>query len=426
MRYRNRIKLAPGINLNLSGSGLSTTLGPRGASVNIGKNGAYLNTGIPGTGLYNRSKIAKSTSRAGLNTSINKSQVGVKLDLNDQYEPIIEIFDPRGINITSPTTINKIKRGAEYKENLKKIYKIYYDLIIEETIEFTELYKHIVKPISKKEIQHKLEDLKLRTYSEKGFHKSKPTEDVVKAQLSKEALIKFNSLLFWKNNKNRIHYVEENLENRLKESIDSWIFEKDTFEKNELLKEVGINEEYQLEYGTNWNSLTSNLNGSEDFVLKNFEAILSEIDIKPEFFIDFEYREEKKTFLIDLDLPEIEHIPKKTATILKSGKLSVKDKSAKQLREDYAQCVNGLGFLIGGIAFLSSSGIEKVIVSAYTQRVDKKDGQTKDDYIYSITFDSNNFSKLNFPKIDPVFAFSSFEHKMELSNSSVFKTITIN
>ncbi|MBR3547580.1 MAG: DUF4236 domain-containing protein [Bacteroidaceae bacterium] len=56
-RYRKRIKIAPGIHVNFSKSGVSTTIGPRGASVNIGKSGTYLNTGIPGTGLYNRQKI---------------------------------------------------------------------------------------------------------------------------------------------------------------------------------------------------------------------------------------------------------------------------------------------------------------------------------------------------------------------------------
>jgi hypothetical protein len=64
LRFRRSIKIAPGIRLNLSGSGLSTTIGPRGASVNIGRHGTFLNTGIPGTGLYARQRIGgvRSTS----------------------------------------------------------------------------------------------------------------------------------------------------------------------------------------------------------------------------------------------------------------------------------------------------------------------------------------------------------------------------
>ena len=68
--FRKRIKIAPGIFINLSKSGASFTIGPKGANVNIGKNSAYVNTGIPGTGLYSRSKITHNTKRS--NTSPNQ------------------------------------------------------------------------------------------------------------------------------------------------------------------------------------------------------------------------------------------------------------------------------------------------------------------------------------------------------------------
>jgi len=58
MRLRKSIKIAPGVKVNLSKSGVSGTLGGKGASVNVGKNGAFLNTSIPGTGIYNRQKIS--------------------------------------------------------------------------------------------------------------------------------------------------------------------------------------------------------------------------------------------------------------------------------------------------------------------------------------------------------------------------------
>jgi len=63
LRFRKSIKIAPGVRLNLSKSGVSTTVGARGASVNIGKSGTYLNAGIPGTGLYMREKIGESSNQ---------------------------------------------------------------------------------------------------------------------------------------------------------------------------------------------------------------------------------------------------------------------------------------------------------------------------------------------------------------------------
>ena len=55
--YRKRVKIAPGVHLNISKKGVSTTVGMRGASMTFGKNGTYVNTGIPGTGFYSRQKI---------------------------------------------------------------------------------------------------------------------------------------------------------------------------------------------------------------------------------------------------------------------------------------------------------------------------------------------------------------------------------
>ncbi len=60
--YRKRIKIAPGVTINVSKGGVSTTVGKKGASVTFGKKGTYLNTGIPGTGMYNRQKISGPSS----------------------------------------------------------------------------------------------------------------------------------------------------------------------------------------------------------------------------------------------------------------------------------------------------------------------------------------------------------------------------
>ena len=56
--FRRRIKIIPGVHLNFSRSGISTSIGFQGASLTLGKSGTYLNTSIPGLGIYNRQKIS--------------------------------------------------------------------------------------------------------------------------------------------------------------------------------------------------------------------------------------------------------------------------------------------------------------------------------------------------------------------------------
>ena len=58
--FRKRIKILPGVHMNISKSGTSWSVGPRGAKVNFGKRGTYVTTGIPGTGIYSRTKVSSN------------------------------------------------------------------------------------------------------------------------------------------------------------------------------------------------------------------------------------------------------------------------------------------------------------------------------------------------------------------------------
>ncbi|MBQ0068140.1 MAG: DUF4236 domain-containing protein, partial [Bacteroidales bacterium] len=69
--FRKRIKIAPGFYLNMSKNGMSTSIGPKGIKLNFSSRGAYLNTSIPGTGIYNRTKISQNHNN--MNTEANKN-----------------------------------------------------------------------------------------------------------------------------------------------------------------------------------------------------------------------------------------------------------------------------------------------------------------------------------------------------------------
>jgi len=52
LRFFRRIRVAPGVTLNLSKSGGSLSFGPRGAKMTVGPRGVRRTAGIPGTGVY--------------------------------------------------------------------------------------------------------------------------------------------------------------------------------------------------------------------------------------------------------------------------------------------------------------------------------------------------------------------------------------
>ena len=65
-RFQKRLSILPGVRVNLSKGGVSTSLGPRGADVNIGRDGITTNAGIPGTGLSYRSKLGGHGGKLGI------------------------------------------------------------------------------------------------------------------------------------------------------------------------------------------------------------------------------------------------------------------------------------------------------------------------------------------------------------------------
>ena len=50
-RFQKRVKIAPGVRINFSKSGVSTSLGGRGATVNLSSKGVRSTISIRGTGL---------------------------------------------------------------------------------------------------------------------------------------------------------------------------------------------------------------------------------------------------------------------------------------------------------------------------------------------------------------------------------------
>ncbi len=62
-RFSRRIKLLPGVSINLSKSGASVSVGPRGAKVTVGPRGVTQTVGLPGTGLYYTTTSRSGTTR---------------------------------------------------------------------------------------------------------------------------------------------------------------------------------------------------------------------------------------------------------------------------------------------------------------------------------------------------------------------------
>jgi hypothetical protein len=60
LRFQRRIRIAPGLRLNLSKSGVGLSVGRKGAWLTVGPRGARATAGLPGTGVSWTEQISGS------------------------------------------------------------------------------------------------------------------------------------------------------------------------------------------------------------------------------------------------------------------------------------------------------------------------------------------------------------------------------
>ena len=68
-RFRKSFRIAPGVRINLSKTGVSTSIGGKGATVNVSKRGVRGTVGIPGSGLSYSERLDGGSTGQGPGSS---------------------------------------------------------------------------------------------------------------------------------------------------------------------------------------------------------------------------------------------------------------------------------------------------------------------------------------------------------------------
>ena len=147
---------------------------------------------------------------------------------------------------------------------------------------------------------------------------------------------------------------------------------------------------------------------------------LSQLSMPIDFNASYEY--ESGVLLADMDLPEIEHLPTVKARQLASGQIKEAPKSQKELKAEYARCVFGLGMFCASYFFSVTPHMERILLSAYTQRRNSK-GDVEDNYIYSVIFEREAFEKPGYQQTDPEAFLCRFKNRMNKLADGTLKKI---
>jgi len=328
-------------------------------------------------------------------------------------EPLI--LDLGDNQITDESLVRKIKRSDEYKNAVRDLSIKLKEETDEQTSEVVNLFRAAPEIQSESSWAIALSELKPEIYDAKSFGESHPTEDDIRTALSFEATRKIRSWKFWQLKRLRREYVDANTKARHIERVKEWSKKKEMHDETEQSTKSKKDREFRLAYEQTKAQIQAAINGDHAYIREALDDLFEGMNMPFDFSIDYEMRGNE--VLIDLDLPEIEDMPLKKASILATGKVKVVEKPQKELRSEYARCVTGLGVYVAAGVFNISPKIVNVLISAYTQRPNKATGNTMDEYVYSVRYERDEFADMNFPQIDPVVAITKYEHCLKLSKS---------
>lgn len=396
LRFRRSIKLAPGIRINFSGSGLSMTMGPRGASVSVGRRGTYLNTGIPGTGLYSRTKLSgtgtsdRPSSSPPTNIESLHPIVQKAVTIAVEDDGTIKYKDEAGQPVNDYVA-NELKKqkGPE----LHAILQNYAKTFGEQIRALVEVHWTTPDPTIKP------------SFEIVAFNEPEP-------QLPNQpALRLLDRLLPW-----RRSAIEASYSAALASSLsdqDDWQRRKAYHSAQQVRRKIFLE-----------GDIYRNVHSMESFLGEHLQAV----HWPRETHVTFEIQDNGAKVLLDVDLPEIEQMPTKTATASGRGyRLMFKALSQTNIAQVYMNHVHGIGFRLIGEAFAAIPLCLEVVLSAYSQRAGRATGQMRNDYLYSVRVRRADWEKINFAaldKIDVVESMAQFELQRKMTPKGVFTAIT--
>ena len=375
IRFRKRIRLLPGIHLNLGKSGVSLSGGVPGASITAGKQGLYKNFGFPGTGLSVRSKLGSGGSNSQpvvLSKESEQASFAVVLRLHENGEVAIE--DENGEALTQRQLKSlRDQRGDFIRLWLEQsVAKLNFDY--EASVN---LHCETPSPTSPRW-------LTLPSFDE-------PTPEVPQPKTVRliDRLLLRRRQIDLENAKRLEEYERE---------LERW--------------NTRANEHLQLIDG--WRSLAQGVvNGEKAAMEAVIGNVLSTLPWPRETDVSFEFSDDCATLDLDVDLPEIEDMPDRIAKVSARGiRVHFQKRTDAQIRRDYARLVHGTAFRIAGEAFASLPTVAQVAVSQFTQRPNPQTGDVVDDYVLSVRIRRSEWESINFTKlqdVDPAEALARFE-----------------
>jgi hypothetical protein len=386
LRFRRSIKLAPGLRMNFGLKGMSMSAGPRGFSVTAGSRGTYANVGLPGSGVSVRTRIGGGSARRPTGPSVGPIKVAFRLEDDGTVDIVGEdgsTLPPRIIKMARTQDESALRSWLEERcDNWNKGIDALLGI-------------HLKTPPA---------DRISPDASRTVFGDSKPAEQTPK-WISPLARI-------FRGWRERIERQNAAAKEQYEHALAAWIQAREAHDQAEAARLLLFSPTTAPDVGQ---------------VQEYLAVVLARVEWPRETIASLEVDQTATRVLIDVDLPEIEDMPDKEATVAARGlRIIVKDRSATQRRREYMTHVHGVAFRVIGEVFAALPRIERVMASGFSQRADRTTGQVSDEYLFSIRVARSAWSMLNFSRLDALdlpACLGTFDIRRAMTSTGIFKPI---
>ena len=389
LRFQKRIRILPGVRVNVGLRGVSTSLGVRGASLTVGRRGVYANVGAPGTGLSHRSRIGGPIGRQVSSRAADAvaGDAQIRLELRDNGT--VEVLDENDAPLP-PRMVRALRE--EQGDAIDAWLQQQCEAINAEMTAITDIHLHCPSPDRKP------------TYLAAKFTDASPREPVAKIPGFLERLFpQVRRRIKAENDAARVAWEQD---------MRQWHERKARFEHEEQ-------ERQRLFQRARLGGVAE----MSDF----FQNRIKELNWPRETLIDYQIENSGQVMFVDIDLPEIEDLPRKQATVPSRGlRLSLKTISDTRNRRNYARHIHGVLFRVIGESFSSFPRMQRVVGSAFSQRLNRATGTIADEYLISVSVNRMHWNRIDFSaldRVDPVAALSRFNLRRRMTKTGVFTAI---
>ncbi|MDX6766870.1 MAG: DUF4236 domain-containing protein [Candidatus Methylacidiphilales bacterium] len=383
LRFRKRIKILPGINLNLGLGGVSVSTGVPGLRFNLSKRGLSRTVGIPGTGFYHTERIRSAPRRQNSFSRGQSVAIQSLEELKAAAATPGAVFRHRdsGRKASSASVLAEIRRMETQRaissardqiqaeqDHLEELLNFWKDIPrIPSWDEYTaalapEVFvTDLARPLEPDEVQARREHLF-------GL------EQELATQFPYRFLPKFTY-------RSKIKALEHQRWPGYWECLLEAFRQKFEVYQAEYSRQA---EDWQTAEAERTQFLYRMMSGDLEAVVSGAEATIEAINFPFETECEI-FAGEAVALFLHLDLPEIEDvIPSHRKEVLKKGSIRERKIPPKERNEMYARLVLGHAVFVSSTILSAVPYPQHINVTAYTQRARRKAGDPVDTYVLGL------------------------------------------